>query len=406
VIFLYYDGWDAPGGIATYMHALATHLHHEKIPFRVVISELTPSPMADELEAKGIQIYRQPKMPGDRWLMRKHLMLAWLESHLKPGDWVFSVCQPHPALYLKLVRLVHRRRAKIGVSWMVTPEFWPLLPHIVGPYAEATRRAIAQTDAVISASKCSVHQFKTFYGYTGKVHVVPLHNLPFFDKALPLPIGPPWKIGFMGRLDIQQKNLDTAFKAFAKLRQSRQDVELHLYGGGKDRESLEKIAIDLGLADSIFFHGAYDHRHDLKKVISDCHFFIYPSRFEGGPCFSLLELTQAGRYCVAANVGGIPDLYAGRPDVGLLMDCNDAESICQGLRQALEKLENGLIDGDTIRARYFDGFDIMSVHQTWTAVMNQVLRTDSSTRKTQSPKVHHMGLSKFLRRVPAKQEPG
>lgn len=404
MIFLYYDGWDAPGGIATYVHALATHLHNEKIPFQVVISELTPSPIADELEAKGTRIYRQPKLPGDRWLMRKHLMLAWLESQLKPGDWVFSVCQPHPALYLKLVQCVHRRRAKIGVSWMVTPEFWPLLPHIVGPYAEETRQAIAQTDAVISASQCSVHQFKEFYGYTGKVHVVPLHNLPFFTETVPLPSSPPWKIGFMGRLDIEQKNLDTALNAIVKLRHIRQDVELHLYGGGKDREALEKIVLDLGLQGCVFFHGAYDHRHDLKHIISNCHFFIYPSRFEGGPCFSLLELTQAGRYCVAANVGGIPDLYAGRPDVGLLMDCNDAESIYQGLLQALEKLEHGLIDGNVIRARYFDGFDIASVHRAWTSVMNQCIVETHSRQRKWSSRFYPIGLSRFLRRIPTKEQ--
>lgn len=369
MIFLYYDSWDVPGGVSTYLHALAVHLHSQGVDFQAVICEKTPSTIADELVQKGIKIYRQPKLPGDRWLVRKRLMLAWLERQLQPGDWVFCVCHPEAGLYLKLVRLVHRRKAKIGVSWLVTPEFWPLLPHIVGSHAESYRQAILETDSVVSASRCSVHQYQEMYGYNGKVDVIPLHNLLFFPEALPLPPGPPWKIGFMGRLDIQQKNLDTVLHAMAKVRSTRQDVELHLYGGGSDRAVLEQLAVTLGIQDAVQFHGAYDHRHDLRNIISACHFFIYPSRWEGGPCFSLLELTQAGRYCVASAVGGIPDLYAGHPEAGLLLPSIDAEAIYQGFMQTLEKLENGSIDAQQVRDRYFDGFDIDSVHRAWTAVV-------------------------------------
>ena len=368
MIFLYYDTWDVPGGISTYIHALAVHLHAEEIPFQIVISEKAPSPIADELEMKGIKIYRQPKLPGDRWLLRKHVMLAWLERQLQPGDWVFCVCHPEPSLYLKLVRLVHRRQAKIAVRWLVTPEFWPLSPEIVGSYAEDYRQAIFETDSVISTSKCSIYQFKQVYGYTGQVDVVPYHNLPFFTEAVSLPSSPPWKIGFMGRLDIQQKNLDTVLRAMAQVRQVRQDVELHLYGGGQDRSALEELALELGIQDFVYFHGAYDHRRDLKTIIGDCQFFIYPSRWEGLP-LSLLELLQAGRFCVASDVGGMSDLYGGYPDIGLMMDSSSEEAIYQGFLQAVEKLENGLVDGDKIRARYFDGFDIVTAHRAWMSVM-------------------------------------
>ncbi|MEH2413477.1 glycosyltransferase family 4 protein [Nostoc sp.] len=369
MIFLYYDSWGGPGGVATYIHALAIHLQAEKIPFQVVVSESQPSPLADELAAKGIKIYRQPKLPGERWQIRKRIMLLWLKTQLKPGDWVFCVCQPEPAIYLNLVQIVHRCGAKIAVSWMFTPEFWPLSPRIVGSYAKQTQQAIIQTDAVVSVSHCSVHQFKEMYGYTGKVHVIPLHNLTFFSETVPLPSAPPWKIGFMGRLDIQHKNLDVILQAFAILRQLRQDVELHLYGGGSDRETLEHLTIMSGIQDSVYFHGAYDHRCELHQIISTCHFFIYPSRWEGGPCFSLLELVQAGRYCVAAAVGGIPDLYAGHPDVGLLLDSPDADTLFNGFVQTLKKFETNLIDANKIRARYFDGFDMESAHRAWISVI-------------------------------------
>jgi len=358
MIYLYSDMLYRAGGIETYLHALALHLHQQAISVRVVVAELEPCPLLADLQEKGIPLYRQRRVWGDRWLVRQRVMMAWLVSQLKPGDWVYCVRQPAPSLYLPLVRWVHRRRAKLAASWMLAPEF--LLPT-----SPQFCQAVAETDAVISVSHCTVDQFKQVYGYTGQVQVVPYHNHLLFSQAVPLPTAPPWKIGFMGRLDIQQKNLDTLLRAFAVVSQSW-PVELQFYGRGADQTRLEQIARELGIRDRIIFHGAYDHRKDLPGIMANCHFFVYPSRFEGGPCFTLLELMQAGRFCVAANVGGIPDLYTDHPEAGLLVSPSDAEDLVQGLTTTLEQMEKGQIDGNRVRDRYFNGFDMASAHQAWT----------------------------------------
>lgn len=365
MIFLYSDVLYRAGGIETYLHALALHLHSQGIPFRIVVAELERCPLIDELVEKGIQVYRQRRLLGDRWKFRQQVMLTWLSIQLKLGDWVFCVRQPMPELYLRMVRLVHRRQAKIAASWMFAPEFLPP----VSPYGEKFCQAVAQTDAVISVSKCTAHQFKEVYGYRGQIYIVPYHNLLFFPEAMPLPPNPPWKIGFIGRLDIQQKNLDTLLQAVATVVQQWQQVELHLYGGGQGRRQLEELALSLGIQKHVVFHGAYDHRQDLRQIIANCHFFVYPSRFEGGPCFTLLELMQAGRFCVAASVGGIPDLYEGFPEVGLLVSPNDPCQLSQGIADALERVASGSIRGDIIRDRYFDGFDLASAHRAWTSII-------------------------------------
>jgi glycosyltransferase involved in cell wall biosynthesis len=365
MVFLFSDVLYRAGGIETYLHALALHLHSEGIPFRVVVAELEPCPLVDELVEKGIQVYRQRRLPGDRWLVRQHFMLTWLRTQLKPGDWVFCVRQPMPGLYLRIVRLVHSRQARIAASWMFAPEFLPPVPS----YSEKFCQAVAETDAVISVSKCTAHQFKDIYGYTRQVHVVPYHNLLLFQKPVSLPPGPPWKIGFIGRLDIKQKNLDTLLQALVPVVKVWQHVELHLYGRGPDQTQLEALAMSLGIQKHVVFHGVYDHRKDLPHIMANCHFFVYPSRFEGGPCFTLLELMHAGRFCVAARVGGIPDLYEGFPKVGLLVSPDNQFELSQGMVTALEQVASGLINGDAIRARYFDGFDIASAHRAWSSAI-------------------------------------
>ena len=351
------------GGIETYLHALALHLKRERIPFRVAVAELQTCPLVDELVANGIAAYRQRRLPGDRWLVRQRAMMAWLSFQLTPNDLVFCVRQPVPELYAQLSRLTHRRGAKIAASWMLAPEFLP-------PSQPDFCQAVAETDVVISVSRCTVNQFGSVYGYNGPVHVVPYHNLPLFDRPLPLPSGPPWKIGYIGRLEERQKNLDLLVQAFASLARERKDVELHLYGRGPDQMALEQQVLDTGMQANVFFHGPYDHRQDLEGILAECHFFVYPSRYEGGPCLSLLEVMQAGRFCVASRVGGIPDLYEGRPQLGSLVAPDDASGLRAALESAVEKVADGSVDGAAIRARYIEAFDMTAAHRAWLSALS------------------------------------
>lgn len=386
MINLYSDILTQAGGIETYLHALATKLHAEGIPFRVAVSEQqpreAPCEILDDLEAKGVDVYRQPYVPGDRWHVRKRLLIAWLWWQLEPGDWVYCVRQPIPELYLSLVRLVHDRGAKIAASWMFAPEF--LVPD--PPHYDPFCRAVEETDRVISVSECTAHQFEEVYGYEGPVEVVRYHNLPLFDDPVPLADGPPWRIGYMGRLSIKQKNLDTLLRAFSVLRENGMDVELHFYGDGPDETELADLASRLGLEASVTFHGRYDHRTDLPGIMADNHVFTYTSNYEGGPCFTLLELLQAGRYVVASPVGGIPDIYEGHSEVGLLTDPQRPNAIANALDTALARIENGDVNPETIRERYSEEFDMTAAHEAWLSALSLSPHQElSNDRRIPSP---------------------
>lgn len=375
MIYLYSDIITEAGGIETYLHALATKLNAEGIPFRVAVSEQVHCPMLDDLEARGMDVYRQRKVPGDRWHIRRRLLMRWLQWHLQPGDWVFCVRQPLADLYLDLVRMVHGQGAKLAASWMFAPRF--LDP--MGPVRKSYCQAVEETDAVISVSNCTKKQFREVYDYHGRVYTVRYHNLPLFDRPFSLPDGPPWKIGYMGRLNIEQKNLDTLLRAFRRLYDESLDVELHFHGGGSDAAALEGMARQLGVEDAVTFHGRYDHRTDLPDIVAKTHLFTYTSNYEGGPCFTLLELLQAGRYVVASRVGGIPDIYEGRPEIGTLVSDQSEASIYRGLRNAIDQVQEGNVDPVRIRERYHEEFDMDAAHSSWTDVIQP---TRSLARET------------------------
>nr|WP_272591911.1 glycosyltransferase family 4 protein [Salinibacter ruber] len=244
---------------------------------------------------------------------------------------------------------------------MFAPEF--LVPD--PPHYESFCQGVEETDAVISVSECTKHQFEEEYGYEGPVEVVRYHNLPLFDEPVPLPDGPPWRIGYMGRISIEQKNLDTLLNAFRQLRDNDLDVELHFYGDGPDEEALAAQAEELDIDSRVHFHGRYDHRTELPSIMADNHVFTYTSNYEGGPCFTLLELLQAGRYVVASPVGGIPDIYEGHSYAGRLVDPDDVTGIANELRRAIRQIASGEVDPNQVRARYHQAFDMESAHTAW-----------------------------------------
>jgi glycosyltransferase involved in cell wall biosynthesis len=71
----------------------------------------------------------------------------------------------------------------------------------------------------------------------------------------------------------------------------------------------------------------------------------------------LLELLQAGRFVVASPVGGIPDIYDGHPEAGLLVDGEDPNRIADTVETALWKVEAGNVDPEAIQERYHQEFD-------------------------------------------------
>lgn len=348
------------GGIESYLDALARRLLAEGWPVRVAVSLNAPAPFLEDLEALGLEVYRQRIIPGDRWQLRQRLLIRNVARRIRPGDWVYCVRAPMPEISLTFVRAIHRRGGKFAASWALAPEFFKPPP---GRVAMDFNTAVREMDAVVSVSNCTCHQFKEIYGYEGRVHVVRYHNQAIFPEPLPLPAGPPYQIGFLGRIDIRHKNLDTILAAFQRFSERRNGVRLNLHGGGPDFERVRQLIAAGNMQDRVVLHGPYDHRKSLREIVGRNHLFIYTSRFEGGPCFSLLELLQAGRYVVTSPVGGIPDIYQGRPEAGDLVPQNDSLAIADGLERAVHQIERGAISQSRIRAIYDAHFHDDVAHQ-------------------------------------------
>src|SRR6202043_3675482 len=105
------------------------------------------------------------------------------------------------------------------------------------------------------------------------------------------------------------KGADLLIDAVALLRAGGRPVTLTLAGDGEETSSLKDQIQKHGLAGSVRFIGHVKARHGFSKG----KLLVVPSRGDSMP-YVVIEAAAAGVPMVAANVGGIPEIFATHAD--------------------------------------------------------------------------------------------
>ena len=109
------------------------------------------------------------------------------------------------------------------------------------------------------------------------------HNLiPYKERSK--------KIVHVGRFVLIQKRQDVMLDAFKVFLERNSDYTLHFYGDGCDFDYVKKLAIEKGVSNSVFFHGAV---RNIPEVIKDARMLVLTSDYEGIPNV-ILEAFVAG----------------------------------------------------------------------------------------------------------------
>jgi glycosyltransferase involved in cell wall biosynthesis len=145
------------------------------------------------------------------------------------------------------------------------------------------------------------------------------------------------------------KGADILIDAVARLRAEGKPVTLTLAGDGEEIESLKAQVRKLNLADAVRFIGHVKARYGFSKG----RLLVVPSRGDSMP-YVVIEAAAAGIPMIAANVGGIPEIFGTHADA--LFAPNNADAMADAIETALNDPAAALARAKSLRERIFMHF--------------------------------------------------
>jgi glycosyltransferase involved in cell wall biosynthesis len=155
-----------------------------------------------------------------------------------------------------------------------------------------------------------------------------------------------------------EKDHATLLRALSRVHEEFPRAKLLLVGEGPLRNELERLAVELGIADRVVFAGGRD---DVARVLRAMDVVTLCSTTECFP-MAVLEAMAATRPVVCTEVGGIPEAVA-EGETGHLVPPGDPVALADALRSLLRDPARARAMGAAGRARLDEAFSLeRSVH--------------------------------------------
>ena len=143
---------------------------------------------------------------------------------------------------------------------------------------------------------------------------------------------------FVGRL-VRRKGVDVLLRA-AQMLAGDPRLRIRIVGGGPERQSLEALAGELGVGDSVSFEGVIDEGK-IDALFTQCDALVLPAIVTEtgdteGLGVVLIEAMGYGKPVIASAAGGIVDVVSDG-DTGLLVPPGDATALAAAIRRAMDE---------------------------------------------------------------------
>ena len=145
------------------------------------------------------------------------------------------------------------------------------------------------------------------------------------------------------------KGADLLIDAVAKLRAGGHPVTLTLAGDGEESASIKAQVEKLGLGEAVRFIGHVKARYGFSKG----SLLVVPSRGDSMP-YVVIEAAAAGIPMIAANIGGIPEIFGEHDDA--LFTPSNAVAMADAIEAALKDPATANARAKSLRERIFMHF--------------------------------------------------
>lgn len=172
----------------------------------------------------------------------------------------------------------------------------------------------------------------------------------------------------------KRKGHEYLFTAFAGLISEGLDATLYLVGAGEERERLERLTREMGIADRVRFLG---WRDDARVIIAAADLIVHPS-LEDALSSALIESVMLERPIVAADISGVRDIL-GADEYGLIVPPADAEALRAALAQTINNLDAARARARRGRKFLLQYMDAGDVARNYVACYERVIQPTSAS---------------------------
>lgn len=330
-------------GSSIFCHRLARDLARDGLEVHVVcVSDSGPGKLD---VTDGVRIHRLPSLP---LLVYPNLRFTDPLAVRRRLRDLFAAVRPnvlHAQDHFTIGRASIRIAVEQGIPIVATNHFMPqnLTPYVPAPLRSLMirvgwadlRRVYRRADRLTAPTPTAAAMVAR-HGLSAPVEPIScgvsvdrFHPCPSPSRSrrtLGLPDRP--TIGYVGRLDVE-KHLEEPLRAVARL----PHTQLVLTGSGTQRDRLQALAVELGVADRVHFLG-FVPDETLPQVYAACDVFCLPGIAEL-ESIATLEALASGLPVVLADAVALPHLVREGTN-GYLYPPGDIDALTDALRRVLE----------------------------------------------------------------------
>lgn len=175
----------------------------------------------------------------------------------------------------------------------------------------------------------------------------------------------------VGRL-IEVKGHKYLFDAIREVKEKGKNVRLLVVGDGPLRGTLERFAVELGIAQEVSFLGL---QRNVWPLLLTSDLFVLTTLGEGFGLV-LLEAMAAGKAIVASNVTSIPEIVV-HGQTGLLVPSRDSHTLAEALCYLCDRPDLRWKMGEAGRERLKEHFTVEKMVQATEGLYEEILNTSS-----------------------------
>ncbi len=298
------------GGAEQAMVALATRLDRSR--FTPAVYCLGPEPQVSNascippLKAAGLEVHclgarRSLGFPAAVWKLRRHFL------HFQPD--LVQTFLFHANIVGRMAARAARVRAVVcGIRVAERDCRWHLWVDRLTSRWVDRYVCVSQSVAYFSAAQAGLAPERLVVIHNG----IDLQRYPAARPALLSDAGVPLGsrvVTFVGRLE-PQKGLAWLLEAAAEWLARVPDCHLVVVGRGPNRPSLERLALQRGIAARVHWLG---WRSDVPEILAASDLLVLPSRWEGMPNV-VLQAMASQRPVLATDVEGVRELLGESAD--------------------------------------------------------------------------------------------